>query len=241
MKIIKHKNLYGYFGNAKDDLKVNGNYKNSNFLMLSKKLLKLSNTSLKTLFFLEQKHSNLVHIIDKNSELKSPLDLHNIEGDAIITNQKNIAIGIATADCLPLFLYDPTMNVIAVIHAGWRGLVAAIITETIEKMKTTFKVKPSNIIAHLGPTAKNCCYEVKEDFLEFMPTYAQAEKIIEIRDSKLFFNSTIVATHDLLENGVLESNIETFANECTICKPGYCSVRLQSATTGRQPSVAFMR
>lgn len=241
MKIIKNKNFYGYFGNNKDDLKVNGTYKNSNFLLLYKKLIKLSNTPLKGLFFLEQTHSNLVHVIDKNSELKSPLDLHNIEGDAIITNLKNIGIGVATADCLPLFLYDPTMNVTAVIHAGWRGLVAAIITETIEKMKTTFKVKPSNIIAYLGPTAQHCCYEVKEDFLEFMPIYAKAEKIIETRDNKLFFNSKIVATRELLENGVLESNIQIFASDCTICKPGYCSVRLQGQGTGRQPSVAFMR
>ena len=56
--------------------------------------------------------------------------------DAIITNLKNVAIGIFTADCSPILLVEPNLQIIAAIHCGWRGAIAGIITNTINKIKS---------------------------------------------------------------------------------------------------------
>src|SRR3989338_897846 len=115
MKTIKHHNFFGYFGNAVDNLKTNSEYDDAKFLKLKSKLTMSSGKPTKTLVFLEQIHSADIFIIDQNTQLEWPLNLRKITGDAIITNQENIGIGVATADCRPLFLYDPITKTLAVI------------------------------------------------------------------------------------------------------------------------------
>src|SRR3990167_2221972 len=129
MSPIIHKPSYSFlFGNAHDNVRTNLAYCDQRFLSLKNKL----GENVKTLFFLKQTHSADVFVIDEFYNPRSPLDLFHHDGDAIITNQKNCAIGVVTADCLPVVLYDRKNNVIAVIHAGWRGLAAKIITATIQ-------------------------------------------------------------------------------------------------------------
>ena len=80
------------------------------------------------LVFPRQTHSDRLLVIDahflqQSTEKQTAL----LEGvDALITTEKNICIGINTADCVPILLFDPKQQVIAVAHAGWRGLVAHI-------------------------------------------------------------------------------------------------------------------
>ena len=240
MKLIKNKNLLGYFGTAQNDLKHHGEYVDQNFEKLKTKLNSSTGSPIKTLLFLEQTHSTKIFVVDQNTKLQSPLDLRNHQGDAIITNQKNIAIGVATADCLPLFLYDPVNQIIAVVHAGWRGLIAGIISKTIKQMTIEFKTKPSDIKVYLGPCAKVCCYEVQKDFLTNVPADAQRQGSIEVRNEKLFFNNLIMVQDELTTSGILKDSINTQNNVCTICTPGFCSVRNGGQMTGRQPSVAFL-
>ena len=240
MTLIHNKNFFGYFGNANDDLKTQGNYENQKFEKLKSLLTTNTQQPIKTLFFLEQTHSADVFAIDNNTKLLAPLEIRTNNGDAIITNQKNIAIGVATADCLPLFIYDPTNEVIAVIHAGWRGLIAKIITKTIQQMNTTFGSKPEHLEVYLGPSGKVCCYEVQKDFLNHIPDDAEKQKIIVIKENKLFFNAEVASKRELVEAGVLIHLIDTTYHVCTICTPGYCSFRRDKEMAGRQPSVAFL-
>ena len=237
MKLINNLDFRGYFGTQEDDLKTSAEYDIKKFITLQNKLSKIDNTPLPQLFFLEQTHSSIIQVIDQNSHLQKPIDIHNIEGDAIITNQKRIGIGVATADCLPLFLYDPETKTIAVIHAGWRGLVAHIIQKTIQQMKISFNCNPKNLIAYLGPCAQVCCYEVQQDFIEKLPPSFSADKTIVTKNGKHFFNNKVGATEELLAGGILEKNMNIEQYQCTICNAGFCSVRTQTAATGRQPSV----
>ena len=66
-------------------------------------------------------------------------DINDMEGDAVITNIKKIAVGIFTADCVPVILVDEVRKVVAAIHSGWRGTFESITFKTIEKMKNEFK------------------------------------------------------------------------------------------------------
>lgn len=87
--------------------------------------------------------------------------LHDI--DALITNQKQICIGVSTADCVPIFLYDITNQIIAIIHAGWRGTIAQITTKTLSLMVNKYNSNPKDIFAAIGPCISQKNYEIGND------------------------------------------------------------------------------
>ena len=75
-----------------------------------------------------------------------------LEGvDAIITQERGICIGISTADCIPILLYDAKNQAIAAIHAGWRGTVARIVEQTIHAMTQAFDTQPQHLYGAIGP------------------------------------------------------------------------------------------
>ena len=112
----------------------------------------------KDIIYLKQIHSD--KILKYRCNEKS---IKDEEGDAIITNEKNVIIGVFTADCVPIILIDEENEVIAAIHSGWKGTFESITLKTIEKMKLEFNANESNIKAYIGPHIKKCCYEVSEE------------------------------------------------------------------------------
>ena len=113
----------------------------------------------KNLVLMTQTHSNKVIIINENN-----LKLGRFEADAMITKVKGVALGVLTADCVPIILYDKKNKIIACIHAGWRGCINGIIENTVNKMKEL--CRDNSILASVGPCIGNQSYEVNEDFCE---------------------------------------------------------------------------
>lgn len=220
-----------YFGSTADNLHTHAEYDLKKFAAFQQKI---AIDFPPPLFFLKQTHSNIVHHLNKS--LSTPLDLFQFEGDAIVTQERNIAIGVVTADCLPLILYDPHQKAVGVIHAGWRGLHAKIISATILKMKTIFNTTLSDLKIHLGPSASVCCYEVQPDFLSYFP---EAE-LIEKREDKLFFNPKKAALLELASLDIADDQIDIQQHTCTICTEGFCSVRKAKEASGRQPSIVML-
>lgn len=87
----------------------------------------------------------------------------SILADAVITGRKGLALTVSAGDCPPVALYDPINEVIALIHAGWRPLVAGIVEKTIEKMRLELGCHAQNILAYIGPGICGTCYEVGEE------------------------------------------------------------------------------
>jgi len=81
------------------------------------------------------------------------------ECDAIWSDQKNIALAIKVADCLPVSIIDPRNSIIANIHSGWRGTVQGITAATLDAVP----LDPSESFAFLGPSIRACCFEVGEE------------------------------------------------------------------------------
>ncbi len=126
---------------------------NKNLSLVSKKM-KISKNRLMLMY---QTHSNRVIVIDnknrKNIKFKS---------DAIITNIKGLALGVVTADCVPIILFDLRNHIIGCIHAGWKGAYSGIIENTIKKFR---KLSTKNkIYASVGPCIGSKSYEVDLDF-----------------------------------------------------------------------------
>ena len=112
----------------------------------------------KDIFLVSQFHSNkFIYIDEKYKKKNKP------KADAIITNQKYLPIGVLTADCAPILIYDKEIKMIAAIHAGWKGAFKGIISKVIRFMvKKGCKFK--NMTAVVGPSISSKNYEVKEDF-----------------------------------------------------------------------------
>ena len=108
------------------------------------------------LILMNQTHSNKVVEIKKNNYRKK------INSDAIVTKVKGLALGVVTADCVPVIIYDLKNQIVGCIHAGWRGAASGIIKNTINKIK---KLNSKNkIFATIGPCIGKNSYEVDLDF-----------------------------------------------------------------------------
>lgn len=88
-----------------------------------------------------------------------------VEGDAIITSERNIGIGVFTADCVPILIWDKYRKIIAAIHSGWKGTYNNIIQKTVSKLVEQYSCDSSNLKALIGPHIKSCCYEVDLDLI----------------------------------------------------------------------------
>ena len=168
---------------------------------------KISKTA-KNIFLLHQIHSNKFVYIDQQISFKS-----KPKADAVITNQKNLPIGILTADCVPILICDERNNFIAAIHAGWKGAYKDIVSKVIK-----FMIKkgsnPRNITAAIGPAISIKNYEVKKDFKrKFIKKDKKNNKFFKIKYKKLYFDLPSYVKSCLLKNKIknIESiNIDTF-------------------------------
>ena len=104
------------------------------------------------LVLMHQSHSNRVIEIKKSNYKKK------INADAMVTKVKGLALGVVTADCIPIIIYDFKNEIVGCVHAGWKGAISGIIKNTISKIK---KLSYSNkIFASIGPCISKKSYEV---------------------------------------------------------------------------------
>ncbi len=140
-------------------------------------------TSLNRLYLMHQTHSNKVLIINKRNK-----DLKKFNSDALITKLKGVALGVVTADCVPIILYDVKNQIIACIHAGWKGASSGIIENTFKKFKTLNS--KNKIFASIGPCIGKKSYEVDIDFYKKFIFKSKKNKkyFLKKNDNKKLFN-----------------------------------------------------
>ena len=117
--------------------------------------------------------TNIACIDDKWISLSSSERSNALESiDALITDKKEICIGVSTADCIPVLLYDSFRHVIAAVHAGWRGSVARIARKVVDEMCRTYNSSPRDITAQIGPGISLRSFEVGQEVYD---AFAQAD------------------------------------------------------------------
>tara|TARA_B100001057_G_scaffold473473_1_gene537995 strand:- start:2653 stop:3417 length:765 start_codon:yes stop_codon:yes gene_type:complete len=193
-KLLKHKKIkHGFFN--KDGGVSKGIYRSlncglgskdsknnvrKNLGIVKKKISKES----KGIFLANQIHSNRFIFINKKFNLKQK----KIKADAIITNQKKIPIGVLTADCAPILLYDCKKKMIAAIHAGWKGAFKDIVIKVINFMLKKGCEK-KNIIAAVGPCISQNSYNVGSEFKKkFLKKNKKNEIFFKERSNTIYFN-----------------------------------------------------
>jgi|TARA_B100001093_G_C26656827_1_gene940012 YfiH family protein len=148
------------------------------------------------LILMHQTHSNQVIEIKKNNYKKKIL------ADAMITKMNGIVLGVLTADCVPIIVYDAKNKIIGCIHAGWKGALSGIIKNTINKIK---KNNSNNkIYASIGPCINKKSYEVDKNFYKKFISKSKNNKIYFSKKNrtKMFFNLRKFVTDKLLKLGV---------------------------------------
>jgi YfiH family protein len=192
------------------------------------------------LVFLHQTHSTngLTITSTEQAEKIAPF---SIEGDYLITNVPHIGLGILTADCLPLILYDHFHHVIALVHAGWRGAVDGITLKVIECMQAGFETKLEHLRIFFGPSAKVCCYQVTQDFLEHLDSYAFTEQVVHRHGQEFYFDLALFNRLLLEDIGIKKDAFQLQYNVCTIEDESLFSYRRQGKSAGRQMTVVGLK
>ena len=186
-----------------------------------------------------QTHSDHIKIIDKplTRGWKSSSDAIE-DCDALITNVPNVVLTIFTADCVPILLYDPVQQVVAAVHAGWKGSKAQIVKKTVQKMIQTFDSNASDIKAGIAPSIGGCCYEVGEEVAKHFFAVPQAYKQ---SGEKYMLNLPTVNKQQLLDVGIQIDNIE-MSHICTACEvEHYFSYRKEHGCSGRFMSMIALK
>ena len=87
-----------------------------------------------------------------------------LEGvDALMTSVRGVCIGVSTADCIPLLLYDPVRGAVCAVHAGWRGTAARIAAKAVGAMTSVYGTRPADLVAQIGPGIGLDSFEVGQE------------------------------------------------------------------------------
>jgi polyphenol oxidase len=139
--------------------------------------------------------------------------------DALVTDQPGVTVAVRTADCVPVLVHDPHRQVVAAIHAGWRGAVAGIVLKTFAMMATRFGSTRSDLRVSIGPSAGPCCYEVDDPVLDQLRTgLPEWESVVyDYRGRKARLDLKALIRRQVEGDGVCAHSVSS-VNLCTICQ-----------------------
>ncbi len=167
-----------------------------------------------------QIHSARVVYADKTMCGEGYFRESNEKCDGYVTDLEGVALGVKTADCVPILFCEPDAKVIGAVHAGWRGTASGIAGECVREMEKLGADK-QKIRAAVGAAIHFCCYEVGEDFRESVISLAgekMAREFIRPLGDKLHADIVGMNRKILLESGVRDENLD-ICEKCTCCEP----------------------
>jgi YfiH family protein len=188
------------------------------------------------LLTLRQVHGAEVLVYDEHTRaLTYPLPY-----DAVITDKKRVALGIWTADCLPILMIDRSKKVIAAVHGGWRGIWRGVIERTVNEMARSFESSPADIVAGIGPSIGPCCYEVGMDVKSlFQSSHEDHQQFIQEREGRTYLDLSRIAQLELTKARIPPANIETIPL-CTACRKDLFFSFRRDKKAGRQLSFIML-
>lgn len=200
-------------------------YSSANDRVEFAKILKLDH---RNIVVPKQVHSNNVIIGTKAGNF--------IDTDGIVTNNKDLILSIQVADCIPIYLFDKQNYNIGLVHAGWRGVTAGIIENSIERMKE-LDSQPIKIEILLGPSIRQCCFEIGPEVGKLFDN-----KFQEIgKGDRTQLDLQSVVMQKLINMDIQSKNISDI-NECTCCSEQYHSFRRDGNKAGRMIAMmGFLR
>lgn len=173
------------------------------------------------IFKAKQNHTDNILILDNENKEKYHFDsFSNEEYDGYITNNKNIAILVTTADCNPIIIYDIKKNIVANIHSGWAGTIKKIYLKAVKILQSKFNSNLEDLVVCIGPSIRSCCFSSEEESFKkkFTSIWENEKEYIYYEESSNRFHIDLVYVikKDLQEYGIKKENIVD-CNICTMC------------------------
>ncbi len=183
-----------------------------------------------------------LHNAAKTSELLTILQVHGttivedqpgVEADAIWSQRPNVAVGVRTADCLPVLIEDRVGRRVAAVHAGWRGVIGLIAPLAVQRFIERGS-KASDLRVAIGPAIQKCCFEVDGDLPGRFST-AFGDAVVARGFEKPHLDLGLAVRRSLEGVGVPADQIDVLP-QCTRCNGQFFSHRREKGLTGRQLS-----
>ena len=155
--------------------------------------------------------------------------------DALVSDGTNILLAIKTADCVPILIGDPRTGAFAAVHAGWRGTLASIVTQALNRIVREYDARPADVRVAIGPAAGACCYEVGTEVVDtFKARFSQSDDLFTpTREGHAFIDLLKANRDQLISLGVTESRIHT-SPLCTMCRTDlFFSYRREKTLRGK--------
>ncbi len=231
---------YSCESGLKNELSFASDTKENDFDFCMSVFMKSLGLGCENLFLVRQVHGKQVHVLEKHETIRPKH--FSVSADAIITCLQGQAIGILTADCIPIIVYDPKHHAVAVIHAGRKGTALKICSHTIGKMQEHFGSEPKELVIGLGPGICGSCYEVDGGCLEpFRNEYPEWRQFIKSRGNGKFELDLLEANRqDGIVAGLDPDNIVS-SGHCTACEPESFFSYRRDGTKGRILTLAMLR
>lgn len=169
-------------------------------------------------------------------------DVRMVPADAMITGTPGIAVGVETADCVPILLFDPARPAVGAVHAGWRSTVKMIVRKAVIRMREEFGSEPSGMIAAVGPAIGPECYEVDEPVMGPVRQAFTFWKDVAVERGPGTWSLDLVKANkrELMQAGLAEENIQT-VGMCTACRRDLFYSFRAEGRTGRMLSVIMIK
>ena len=171
----------------------------------------------------DQTHTTNVRVIteeDRGKGILRPQDYSDVDG--MITNVPEIVLVTSYADCVPLYFVDPVRKAIGLSHSGWKGTVGHIGQKTVWKMHEVYGSEPKDIVAAIGPSICQSCYEVSEDVAEaFRANFTDneaADILLDKGNGKYQLDLWKANWYVLTDAGILPEHLSV-TDLCTACHP----------------------
>jgi YfiH family protein len=192
------------------------------------------------LFLVNQVHGDKVFVLDDPDVAFS--EVKKISADALLTHLPGKPIGIFTADCLPILVYDPRLKVIGAIHAGRMGSAQSIILKVVREMVLVYGSRPAELVMGIGPAIGGCCYEVGEDCIQpFKELFPDEKGLFRSGLSDSYFLDLVAVNKvEGVKAGLLPENIFSM-NLCTCCSTRNLYSYRREGKTGRILTTIMLR
>lgn len=155
--------------------------------------------------------------------------------DGVMTERAGLGLVVSSADCAPILLWASDVNVVAAVHAGWRGTLTGVTAKAIHALVSKKCALPSSIHAVIGPAIRSCCFEVGDDVVEAFSNAGREVQRISCTGPEGRKHLDIVAEnrYQLIEKGVPSTQIYD-SGYCTYCENGrFYSYRREGKDVGR--------
>jgi polyphenol oxidase len=184
------------------------------------------------LFEASQVHGRAVISIDRASDVAAT---RKVEADALVTRAKGAALGVRTADCVPILIADPKSGAVAAVHAGWRGVVQRVLDAALDALDAD----PKSLIAAIGPHIRADQFEVSDEVAAQIARESHGAPVVLPREPRPHVDLALAIRAQLEARGV--EAIDDVGG-CTVGEPDrFFSHRRDQGITGRHLAVIAAR